>query len=226
MLNLLTTTGERPEAWALCQRWMARQTYAGPVRWIVVDDGEQPQPITFERDGWELAVVRPLPFWRPGQNTQARNLLAGLAGLTVRDRVAIIEDDDWYAPDWLEQLAGRLKGNLLLGESHARYYNVARRIGRQLRNGAHASLCATAASGTAIEMLRAVAGSAPTYIDLQLWRKHKPAQLLSGHRVVGIKGLPGRGGIGVGHKDTFSGDADPAGELLRSWIGTDAEAYL
>ena len=32
MLTLLTTTGFRPDAWKLCQRWMAAQTYTGPVR--------------------------------------------------------------------------------------------------------------------------------------------------------------------------------------------------
>lgn len=44
--------------------------------------------------------------------------------------------------------------------------------------------------------------------------------------VVGIKGLPGRGGIGMGHRDNFRGTDDPCGALLREWIGEDAEAYL
>lgn len=69
MLTLVTATGARPEAWALCERWMLRQTFAGPVRWVIVDDGPEPQPITFRRAGWELVLIRPAPFWRPGQNT-------------------------------------------------------------------------------------------------------------------------------------------------------------
>ena len=79
MLTLLTATGCRPEAWALCERWMARQTYAGTVRWVIVDDGPDEQPITFEREGWVLEVLRPTPRWRLGNNTQARNLSEGLA---------------------------------------------------------------------------------------------------------------------------------------------------
>ena len=30
MLTLLTATGARPEAWAICERLMLRQDYAGP----------------------------------------------------------------------------------------------------------------------------------------------------------------------------------------------------
>src|SRR5690606_8566975 len=78
LFTLLSATGARPEAWAICERLMARQDYAGPVRWVIVDDGPEPQPVTFQRDGWVLEVVRPEPYWQPGQNTQARNLAAGL----------------------------------------------------------------------------------------------------------------------------------------------------
>ena len=51
MLTLLTATGARPEAWAICERLMARQTYAGPVRWIIVDAGPEAQPVTLQRAG-------------------------------------------------------------------------------------------------------------------------------------------------------------------------------
>lgn len=74
MLTLLTATGARPQAWAICERLMMAQDYSGPVRWVIVDDGKEAQPVTFERDGWTLEVIRPAPYWRQGQNTQARNL--------------------------------------------------------------------------------------------------------------------------------------------------------
>ena len=51
MLTLLTATGARPEAWAICEQLMARQTYAGPVRWVIVDDGPVAQPVAFQRAG-------------------------------------------------------------------------------------------------------------------------------------------------------------------------------
>lgn len=100
MLTLLTATGARPHAWAICQRLMHAQRYGGLIRWIIVDDGPEPQPVTFQRVGWRVDIVRPQPCWQPGQNTQARNLLSGLALVPDDDaRIAIIEDDDHYAPD-------------------------------------------------------------------------------------------------------------------------------
>ena len=205
---------------------MARQTYQGPVRWVIVDDGAEAQPITFKRDGWTLDVVRPQPYWKAGQNTQARNLIAGLDVISSSDRLVVIEDDDWYSPDWLEHVDKLLTANVLIGERRARYYNVAKSIGRQLANDAHASLCATAMTGSAIDDFRKVCRENHKFIDMQLWRMHQPRKLFDGHRVVGIKGLPGRGGIGMGHSKEFRGTADSSRRILREWIGEDAAAYL
>ncbi len=226
MLTLLTATGCRPLAWALCERWMQAQTYTGPVRWVIVDDGETAQPITFERAGWTLDVVRPKPFWQPGQNTQARNLLAGLAVIRPHEHVAIIEDDDHYKADWLDVVDRELKRAELVGECLARYYNIASGVGRQLNNNRHASLCSTAVRGHALQFLRRACERKQKYIDLDLWRGFRPSRLFDGHRVTGIKGLTGRTGIGMGHAADFSGTRDADRTLLRSWIGADADAYI
>ena len=226
MVQLLTATGGRPQAFALCERWMAAQDYAGRATWIIVDDGPEPTPITKSPKGWLQAVIRPAPFWKPGQNTQARNLLKGIEAIDYRHPLVIIEDDDYYASGWLTKIAAELQHAELVGECQARYYNIATRRGRQLQNNGHSSLCSTAMRGRAIDTLKRVCQTNVKFIDLHLWRKHKPARLFSGHRVVGIKGLPGRGGIGMGHSEYFKGTDDPDGVLLRRWIGTDAEAYL
>lgn len=226
MLTLLTATGARPAAWAICERLMARQDYAGPVRWVIVDDGPAPQPVTFQRADWQLVVIRPAPFWQPGQNTQARNLLKGLEAIARDERVVVIEDDDWYAADWLSTAAERLERAELVGECQARYYNLPARRGRQLHNNAHASLCSTAMRGEALEMFRQVCRRSQKFIDLDLWRRCRSRHLFTGGRVVGLKGLPGRGGIGMGHSADFQGTPDPDLALLRRWIGEDVELYL
>lgn len=227
MLQLLTATGARPEAFALCQRWMSRQNYAGEIRWLIVDDGEQPQRISADfRANWELWHLRRKPHWTPGQNTQAANLLHGLREIDREHPVVVIEDDDWYAPDWLTHVSEQLRHAELVGEKRARYYNVAGRTGRQLHNESHASLCATAMRGAVIGEFVAACESAPKFIDLQLWKSRAAKHLLDGHRVVGIKGLPGRAGIGMGHSSELQGQQDPHGALLRQWIGEDADAYL
>jgi len=134
MLTLLTTTGSRPKAWEICQKLMARQTYKGQVRWIVVDDGEKEQEIDFKPTNgiWHMEIYRPEPLWQPGQNTQARNLLTGLAVIKNEENLVIIEDDDFYATDWLETVEQQLQKAELVGECHARYYNVKKRMGREM----------------------------------------------------------------------------------------------
>lgn len=227
MLKLLTATGCRQEAWAICEKLMLAQTYTGPVRWIIVDDGKEAQPVTFAREGWQLEVVRREPFWKPGQNTQALNLVAGLARVKPYDRLVILEDDDHYAPDWIETINAALDGADLAGENMARYYNVATSTGRQLNNANHASLCSTGVKGMALEMLRRECKPGVQFIDVNLWRNFKGTKhLFSGGRVTGIKGMPGRGGIGMGHKPDFHGIKDTDGALLREWIGQDAELYI
>ena len=227
-LTLITPTGGRPQAWALCQRWMAAQDYDGPVHWIVVDDGPVPQAIEFARPEWELEVVRPEPLWQPGQNTQSRNLLAGLDRVRGNGPVLIIEDDDHYAPTWLSTAASALEHADLVGETRARYYNVATQHWREHGNETHSSLCSTGLSGAALGMLRGCCQVPTQFIDILLWGKYLgPQRLFEGHQVTGIKGLPGRQGIGVGHHQDFARVSypDPEGEKLRAWLGEGADVY-
>lgn len=224
-IQLLTATGCRPQAWALCERWMRRQTYAGSVRWIIVDDGAEAQPVTFEREGWETVIVRPWPRWEPGMNTQARNLRAGLDCVNRKQPLVFIEDDDWYSPDYLDWCAEALRTADLVGESFGRYYNVRTRVGRNLGNSKHSSLCSTAVKGRGILLFDRVCAVKHKFIDLALWKMGR-GKLTPGDRVVGIKGLPGRTGIGIGHRESFHGERDAGGDLLRCWIGDDADAYL
>ena len=197
MINIITPTGARPEAWANCQRYMMAQDYPHPVRWIIVDDGPEPQAITFRRLGWELIVVRPAPLWQPGQNTQARNLLAGLDRVQDGAKLVIIEDDDQVAPCWLSQCAEWLDHDDLVGEAPTLYRHVNGR--EKLMNNKTPSLCQTAMKGPAIERFRRVLEVHPEFIDHHLWRGGGRVYPNSGG-VVGIKGLPGRPGIGIGHR--------------------------
>ena len=219
MLTLLTATGARPEAWAICERLMARQDYTGPVRWVIVDDGTEPQPFTFAREGWTLEVIRPEPCWQPGQNTQARNLAAGLAMIGQDARVVVIEDDDYYPPEWLSVVDGWLQSHDLVGESYARYFNVRTGMGHAHRNNQHASLCATACKGKGLVALRKAVANRRTFIDMDLWGRCR-GKLRRANLTVGIKGLPGRDGIGGGHREDYGQPMD-----LRDWLGEAAAIY-
>lgn len=203
MISILTPTGARPEAFAVCVEQMSVQTEPGPVRWVIVDDGPEPMPRP-SISGWEIVMVRPSPVWRPGWNTLARNLMAGLEYVT--DRVVIVEDDDQYAPWWVERCNQWLDQDDLVGESHSVYRHVsgAKCEGADeyaCGNDAHASLCSTALRGDAIETLRDVCRERSDMIDIRLWRA-RPGRLRrpDPRGVVGIKGYPGRRGIGIGHQ--------------------------
>jgi len=222
MLQVITPTGDRPEAWALCQRWMSHQDYAGPVIWHVVDDGITPMPMGWTRPHYVLRTYRLSP---QTVNTQARNLRFLLDQINPDWPVVIWEDDDYYAPDWLSWVEKLIGQSELIGENQARYYHVGFRRGKQLRNQFHASLCSTVIRGSAIETLKQCCQPEKTYIDMDLWKCHPHHFLFSGNRVVGMKGLPGRPGIGMGHRNDFRGIDDPDGKLLQQWIGHDAKAY-
>jgi hypothetical protein len=225
MLQLLTPTGGRPVAWALAERWAAHQTYAGPVRWIIVDDCDPPQPITFSRRGWTLQIVRPQTHWTPGENTQARNLLAGLDAVDSAYPVAVWEDDDYYAPGWLDTLAEHLERAELVGADRITYYNLTSRRWQRMKNLAHAAMSCTALRGAAITTLRRMATPGSTFIDARLWAAHPSRYLFNSRQVVSLKGLPGRPGIGRGHHDTFGREQDHDGSVLRHLLGPDADAY-
>jgi len=196
-ITALTPTGARPEAFAECVRQMRAQT-ASAVRWVIVDDGPEPMP-TPDVPGWDVIHLRPEPVWQPGQNTLARNLLAGLREAT--DRVAICEDDDGYAPDWLDTVNGWLDRADLVGESHSLYVNGDRRV--EMGNAHHASLCSTGVKGDARRFLRWACTVDARGIDLRLWKQFRGRKALhrpEPRRVTGIKGYPGRPGLGIGHR--------------------------
>lgn len=200
MLQLLTMTGARPEAWELCKGWMREQDYKGPVHWLVVDDGPQVQSMAGLPEGWRVSLICPEPFWRPGQNTQRRNILAGLDHYSG-GKLLVIEDDDYYSPTYLSCMAKELESADLVGESRAIYFNLAVMRGADCKNERHASLCQTGMNRAAVEKLRQVCETNTTFFDVELWRQFDGAKSLKRTRnCIGIKGLPGRGGIGAGHR--------------------------
>lgn len=230
-LTLITPTGGRPKAFALCRKYMERQTFQGPVQWIIVDDGEQPQAPNYECARFELVKVYPEPKWQPGKNTQHRNLLAALPHVKY-EKILIIEDDDWYAPTYLETMDTMLDDGHLVGSTLAHYYNVAERIYRRHGNKRHASLCETGMTTRLIPVLEEICREGAKWIDISLWARWQGAKKMRQPVVrlcVGIKGMPGRFGLGMGHRmgTSVHFKRDPEGTVLREWIGDeDAKTYL
>ncbi len=229
-LTVITCTGDRPEAFALCAKYVARQTWSGPLQWIVVNDGSDEDVLEAVDvpDRILVAQLIPSPPWRPGQNTLARNILAALPKVKY-DKVLFIEDDDWYAEDYCTRMSALLDGaSGIVGDPTSVYYNVRSQSFRIMRNVGCASLCQTGLRSEYLTALRNTCQESADFIDARLWRRVPSRLLLHVGGVVGIKGLSGRPGIGTGHRPERNPDAwtpDPDMKKLREWTGDDAKLY-
>ena len=220
MLTLITPTGDRPEAFKLCERWIANQYYTGDYRWIVVDDGVEPTQTT--NKNIEYIRLPPATY-----NTQKRNLLEGLSRVSTNDKLVHIEDDDYYNPNWLGIMDVYLDKFDLVGETNTIYYNIRTLKYLENKNNTHSSLCSTGMTGEAIKHFYSVCRCNDLMIDIRMWRSFTGSKhLLNSNNVIGMKGLPGRLGIGAGHKPGFLKQEDMDGKVLKNLIGRDAEAYL
>jgi hypothetical protein len=144
------------------------------------------------------------------------------------DQVLFIEDDDQYAADYVEQMATYLGDGSIVGDPLSRYYHLPSKRWRLMKNLGTASLCQTGIRAEMLAMLAAACKESADFIDARLWQMPQRRLLLNIGRCVGMKGLPGRPGIGVGHRpDTRRGEwtEDKDLAVLREWIGDDVEMY-
>ncbi len=167
-----------------------------------------------------------------------RNMLTALEHIQS-DKILIFEDDDWYHPDYIGLMVGLLDLRPLVGGRYARYYNVAHRQWKIYANIHHASLCTTGFRSALLPMVRRILKESnftrpenPQQLDGTLWKrsgipdKFKLLLPKSPH-VVGIKGMPGRSGLGIDHQrdELQSYEPDPSLVKLHAWIGEDANDY-
>jgi len=246
-VTIITCTGGRPKAFRRLDYFVCRQDWNGPCQWIIVDDVDEPtSPNTtvgigsLELTGdlraaiWasiQITRISPEPKWRPGQNTLARNLLAAIPHV-IYDKVLFFEDDDWYRPDYVSNMASVLGEQDLAGEPLSLYYHLPSKRYRRMVNASHASLCQTGMRSIMLSVLAAVCQEDDQFIDYNLWTRSFPTQVrraFTGYGgVVGLKGLPGRPGIGIGHRPQEQAhvwQGDPDLKVLQSWIGSDIDLY-
>lgn len=190
-------------------------------KWVVLDDGPQASPKPTRAD----VVIRPAWRWW-GDNTQHESMLELLRWSGDGPKL-VVEDDDAYTPGYVASMRAMLaQGYGLVGEHTALYYHVGMRAYRDMSNRRHASLCSTGFQGAeAHALIKRLCRSRVRMVDHAMWREYGGAKRLQGTRMsVGIKGLPGRAGIGCGHK-LRKGTPDPHLTHLRAIIGDDAEVY-
>jgi glycosyltransferase involved in cell wall biosynthesis len=225
-ITLITPTADQPMGMALAEYYMERQTVLFD-QWIVVDDGIQSAKLTMGQQH----IIRQREH--EGGRSLSSNILSALPH-AMGDVVIIIEHDDYYAPDHIETCLRHLdSGAMAAGSGILRYFNVQHRLWRVMGNRGSA-LCNTAFTRDAVPYMQSAAQRAFEQnvigVDNQFWtlmtENKFPVSIHDDNTVVGIKGLPGRIGLGIGHRpDPRQWIADPAMKKLREWIGDDVQFY-
>lgn len=221
LVTLITPTGDRQKAFALCERWMSQQDYTGQVQWIVIDDGTYPTQVT---NGQQYIRESPLRH-----HSLCRNLRSAIPHIKG-ECVLIIEDDDYYHPHYVSTMVGRLQSADLVGEVGAKYYYIREsKFYHFINEHSHASLCRTGMNRNVLDTLQQCCEGRNPSVDLRLWKRWTGSKYTwkdtdqSQALCVGIKGMEGR--VSKNWKVTRNALQDTNAETLRRWIGKDWTYY-
>jgi hypothetical protein len=202
---ITATTPGRAEAFALCEKFLARQTRQ-PDQWLVLSG---PEPM----------------------HTKVADAIA--SGKIEGDYIVWFEDDDYFKPGWLgwcEKLLDR--GFDLVGQGKALYYNVNHRWWSNCHNVRHASLCQTAMRKTLLPHIWNIINDfGCPWFDVQLWNiecnkyLHLPKE--EEMLVIGMKGLCGAQGYSREHRQLngVGNEIDYDLSKLTELMGNDAQIY-
>ncbi|MDI6787114.1 MAG: hypothetical protein QME51_01945 [Planctomycetota bacterium] len=135
------------------------------------------------------------------------------------------EDDDWYAPDYIQtMLVNWLSANQppIFGLNFTVYYHIGRKAWSLLEHPGRASMMSTLIDKS---VLNGSWSASTAFLDLYLWEKHK-GQAIGLSRTINI-GIKHGIGIcaGVGHNKNFLYDhQDEDYQFLRNILGSDEES--
>lgn len=223
LVTLITPTGNRPEAFATCEKLIAKQNFKGGLQWIVVDDGSPATKCTQNQEYY----TAPRP-WQPELNTQRFNLEFALPKVKG-DYIFVIEDDDHYHYNYIEQMLRLLQFAEIVGEGNSFYYHLQMKGWKEMQNTKHSALSQTAFHKSVLPIFKQAVDSGQFYIDLELWKlalvQKKRAIVFSNSKLsTGIKGFPGRANLSAvaQRKDYLY---DPLGKKLQDRIGADFALY-
>ena len=226
-VTVITPTGDRPECLELLRQWVAHQTRQ-PDQWLIVDDGKNPvQAVP------EAHVVHRLRQADDLGCTLGKNLEMAMR-FVKHNKIIIMEDDDWYGPDYLKTMASLLDDHELVGIWGTNYYNPKLPGYMKMGRNDHASMSQTGFRKSFIpKLLRAIPGDCS--VDFRIWFSFENGKYIegkpTGHLIPGegkylhcsMKEMPGRPGAGCGHnKQGYIRD----NELIqfKKWC-LDVEAY-
>lgn len=219
-LIVMTPTGNRNKVFGLCQKWVARQTLK-PDQWIVIDDGEEKYDLP---NVTYLDYVKRKRLPSDPRHTLTLNTLMGFERIPQGDhKIIVVEDDDWYHPEYLEIISILLNKYQLAGQGEAFYYFFPAKQVIQHHNKNHCSWCQTGFQSNILPLIKKVCRENFTALDIRVWQLKVTKIIISGYPplLVGMKGLPGRTGQTSGWNPTPRWTTDNHYEWLDKIIGKD-----
>ncbi len=225
LVTVITCTGYRSGAFALCKQFIERQTYKGQIQWIVVHDQKGILPLTSDKKNIAVEVHRGPKVWEEGYNTQRGNMELALEKVKG-DIVFVMEDDDYYKPNYISYMVKLLdvSDTLAAGIASARYYNVNIPGFKIMNNLKHASLSQTVFKKELLPLFTKAVNSGSLYFDIEFWKslqlKEHPNVLVEHTNLsIGIKGMPGKSGITESHRVYRDYQYDAGMKVLKDWLG-------
>lgn len=232
-ITLVTTTRERPECFALLERWIARQTRK-PDQWLVINDSSTPERYSYNQG---QQVITRTPDTASSLPSICQNWRAAIPHITG-DYIVCAEDDDYYSPNYIETMAEGLDQGDLAGLTRSIYYQLLQRRWLPVGNTRNAPLAATGFRRSLLPFLSEVITTYRTvWIDSHLYGNPPGAVMLcpqphnGAYLHIGMKGMPGAAGLGAGHAEgacQFVGWLQDDAQLskLVELVGADAaEVY-
>ncbi len=243
-ITVITCTGDRPLAFSLCLQWMKNQIVK-PSQWIIIEDGNTP----FDVPNLPYAqyIKRNKSKHEP-EHTLLLNLEQAFKYVTG-DKILFMEDDEYYAPAYIAEMSKLLNTYEVVGMGRSKYYHVNGKYHIH-KNMGHASLAQTGFKKSFLPSVQKVLMKGGSFVDCRIWKLVNPNFMTlvnapdgmdkyitpnqkgyvfedKKNLYVGIKGLPGRHGIGAGHSDTMECYKDDSkSEILKQWIPNDYKNYL
>lgn len=238
MITCITATGDRPICFDLLRKWVNDQKVK-PDQWIIVDDGDNPIPeIIIQSLPLFSQYIRREPKNNDPNFTLSLNIQEALKYVNG-DKIIFLEDDEYYAPEYIQIISDKLDQYNIVGLSRSRYYHLPSFTYYIHPNIDHASLAQTAFKKSVLSIFEQLLED--SFIDLRLWNKFIDKRFINHKKIlhcgefkkesefllfndaafqqylyVGMKGLPGRKGIGNGHSS--KGIFDPNKQMLKNWI--------
>ena len=219
IITAITPTGDRPLPFTLCQYWMIKQTLK-INQWIVVDDGKIP---TEPKVGMEYIRREPQPD--DPERTLIENLRAAIPYIRG-NKIIIIEDDEYYASGYIEEMSSKLDRFEIVGIGRSKYYHLLSGHYSHLANTRQASFAQMAFRRSFLAEFKGFL-TGELYLDMRIWRSVERARTHlfyddKNPLYVGMKGMPGRHGIGGGHDVSHhiykDKKRDESREILKKWI--------